>query len=173
MPVASIQLFFSRITPFLESMAPYLALCGFLLALLALILQTVLRRRLARLALGPNGSMEESLNLLTTEAKEMRQFRAELEKYLKHAESRLRTSVRGVGVVRFNPFQNGQGGNQSFAVAFLDEQLDGVVFSTLYARERVGVYAKPILQGASSFELTDEEKEAIAKAKASLAQNKK
>jgi len=79
--------------------------------------------------------------------------------------------VRGVGVVRFNPF-TAQGGNQSFAAAFLDEQGSGVVLSTLYARDRVGVYAKPVDNGSSSFELTEEEKEAISKAKAA-AQNKK
>ena len=89
------------------------------------------------------------------------------------AEGRLRGSVQGIGVVRFNPFVSGQGGNQSFAAAFLDERGNGVVFSTLYSRDRVGVYAKPVENGASSFELTGEEKEAITKAKESVAKNKK
>lgn len=149
-------------------MAPYLALASFLLALLCLFLLLSVRRRFKRLALGKNGSIEESISVLTRESKEMKEFRAELEKYLKLAEGRLRTSVRGVGVVRFNPFASGQGGNQSFAAAFLDEGGDGVVFSTLYARDRVGVYAKPVKDGASSFELSEEEKEAIDKAKASV-----
>jgi len=48
-----------------------------------------------------------------------------------------------------------------------------VVFSTLYSRDRVGVYAKPVQNDASSFELTGEEKEAILKAKESVAKNKK
>ncbi len=153
--------------------APFLAGAAFLLAIVAVVLALIVERRLRRLALGSHGSLEESMELLTAEAKEMRGFRAELEKYLKHAEARLRTSVRGVGVVRFNPFTQGQGGNQSFASAFLDEGLNGVVFSTLYARDRVGVYAKPVENGASSFELSDEEKEAIQRAKQSIAQTKK
>jgi hypothetical protein len=86
----------------------------------------------------------------------------------------LKSSVQGVGVVRFNPFSgDGSGGNQSFAVAFLDEGYSGVVFSALYARDRVGMYAKPIEKGKSSFELTAEEKEATAKAKHSIAGRKK
>ena len=70
--------------------------------------------------------------------------------------------------MRFNPFGGTTGGNQSFAVALLDEKHSGVVFSTLYARDRVGVYAKPVEAGASSFELTGEEREAIEKAKESM-----
>lgn len=157
---------------YLDAAAPYIALGALAVSLVAVACAVALRLRLKRLSLGRNGSIEESMAILTREAKEMREFRAELEKYLKLAESRLRTSVRGVGVVRFNPFTS-QGGNQSFAAAFLDEQGSGVVLSTLYARDRVGVYAKPVENGASSFELSEEEKEAVAKAKASAAQSNK
>jgi hypothetical protein len=173
MPVELLRSSLLSFSTTLAPAAPFLAAAAFVLAIVAVMLCFYLERRFRRLALGKNGSIEESIELLTAEAKDMREFRAELEKYLKLAEARLRTSVRGVGVVRFNPFTQGQGGNQSFATAFLDECLDGVVFSTLYARDRVGVYAKPIEKGASSFELTDEEKEAIAKAKQSIAQTKK
>lgn len=165
--------YLSIVAPYLALAAPYLAAGAFLLALIALAMQLGLRRRFARLALGRNGSIEESIAVLTRESKEMKEFRSELEKYLKLAESRLRGSVQGVGVVRFNPFVSGQGGNQSFAAAFLDERGSGVVFSTLYARDRVGVYAKPLDQGVSPFELTQEEQDAIAKAKEAVARNRK
>ncbi|NIT70429.1 DUF4446 family protein, partial [candidate division KSB1 bacterium] len=59
----------------------------------------------------------------------------------------------GVGTVRFNPFK-GTGGGQSFAAAFLSEHGNGVVISTLYSRERVSVFAKPIQSFASEYELT-------------------
>jgi hypothetical protein len=172
MPGATAQ-FFITAKPLLAVAAPYIALAALLLAFIAIMMLLGLRRRLKRLALGRNGSIEESIAVLARESKEMKEFRAELEKYLKLAESRLRTSVRGVGVVRFNPFVSGQGGNQSFATAFLDEGGSGVVFSTLYSRDRVGVYAKPVEGGVSTFELTDEEKEAIEKAKAAIGKQKK
>ena len=102
--------------------------------------------------------------------RDMQEFKSEVERYLKLVEQRLRGSVSGVGVVRFNPFSTGgQGGNQSFATAFLDEEGSGVVFSTLYARNHVGVYAKPIDKGLSTYELSDEEKGAIAEARRSIA----
>lgn len=149
---------------------PYLALGAFVLSCLALILFITLHRRLTRLALGKNGSIEETITVLSRNMREMEKFRTEIEVYLKHVEARVQGSIQGVGSVRFNPFSTsgGGGGNQSFAVAFLDEKLSGVVLSTLYARDRVGVYGKPIEKGVSSFELSLEEKEAIEKAKQSL-----
>lgn len=147
---------------YLSVAAPYMAAGAFVLVLVLLVLHLSLRRRLSRLALGRNGSFEESLGILSREMKEIKEFRAELEKYLKLVEARLRGAVQGIGVVRFNPFEGqGLGGNQSFAAAFLDEHQSGVVFSTLYTRDRVGVYAKPIDKGSSPYDLTPEEKSAI------------
>jgi hypothetical protein len=65
--------------------------------------------------------------------------------------------------VRFNPFAD-KGSDQSFAVAFLDEHGDGVVFTGLHSRTDVRVYAKPIVGGASTYPLTNEESEAIHRA---------
>lgn len=154
--------------------APYAAVGALVLAIIALFLLLALRRRLARLALGRTGSFEESLAILSRDTKELQQFRTELEKYLKTAESRLRGAVQGVGTVRFNPFHGeGSGGNQSFALAILDEHHSGVVLSTLYARDRVGVYAKPVEAGRSTYELTAEESKALEEAKQKIADHKK
>jgi hypothetical protein len=78
-------------------------------------------------------------------------------------ESRVPFSVSHVGVVRFNPFAD-KGGDQSFAVAFLDDHSDGVIFTGLHTRTDVRVYAKPIVGGVSTYPLTDEESEAISRA---------
>lgn len=68
-----------------------------------------------------------------------------------------------LGVVRFNPFDD-KGGDQSFAVAFLDDHSDGVVFTGLHSRADVRVYAKPVVGGTSNYPLTKEESDAIARA---------
>lgn len=154
--------------------APYVALGALLLALVAIGYAAALRARLRRLALGRNGSIEETIGILSRDTKELQQFRTELEKYLKLAEVRLRGSVSGVGLVRFNPFSgDGSGGNQSFAAALLDEVGRGVVLSSLYARDRVGIYGKPVDNWASTYELTAEEKEAITQAKVQVGARKK
>jgi len=71
--------------------------------------------------------------------------------------------IQHVGVVRFNPFAD-KGGDQSFVLAILDDHTDGVVISSLHGRTDVRVYAKPIVGGQSTYTLTAEEKEAIARA---------
>ena len=152
--------------------APYVAAGALLMSLITIAYAIALKRRLSKLSVG-GSNLEETLKALMQEREENKAFRGELEKYLKLAEARLRQSVQGVGVERFNPFAEGQGGNQSFCVALIDERGEGVVFSTLYARDRVGVYAKPLLQGTSTFELSNEEKEAVTKAQANVARAKK
>lgn len=87
----------------------------------------------------------------------------EIIKYLETVERRLKKSVQGVGIVRFNPFDDA-GSNQSFSIAFLNEEGDGVVISSLYSREKVSVYAKPIKKGESEYSLSGEEKEAVKNA---------
>jgi hypothetical protein len=174
MIVASLHPFLTHANFYLSVAAPYVAVGAMLIALIALALLLVVRRRLAKLALGRSGSIEETLTILSRDVKELQKFRGELEKYLKIAEARLRGSVQGVGVVRFNAFAgNGAGGNQSFSIALLDEEASGVVLSTLYSRNHVGVYAKPVEKGASTFELTAEERDAIEQAKRSIAAHKK
>ncbi len=88
-----------------------------------------------------------------------------VEQHLLHIEGKLPFVVQHVGVVRFNPFSDkGMGGDQSFVVAVLDDHSDGFVFSGLHSRNDVRVYAKPVVGGQSTYTLTSEEKEAIARA---------
>lgn len=72
--------------------------------------------------------------------------------------------VQKIGVVRFNPFSN-TGGDQSFALAFLDGQDSGIVVLSLHGREGTRIYVKPIKVGKSLYELSKEEKQAIEEVK--------
>lgn len=71
-----------------------------------------------------------------------------------------KNAVHHTKIVRFNPFKE-TGGSQSFAVALTNEHNDGVVISSLYARDRMNVFAKPIHNGTSEYTLTKEEQEAL------------
>jgi hypothetical protein len=84
--------------------------------------------------------------------------------HLISVDDRLNKSIRRVETVRFNPFVDA-GSNQSFALAFLNDEGDGVIISSLYARDRMSIFAKPVTRGKSEFELSTEEKEVLKKAK--------
>lgn len=75
-------------------------------------------------------------------------------------EKTLRGAVQHVGLVRYNPFGD-TGGDQSFSLALLNAAGDGVVLSSLFARERTRVYAKPVTDRRSTYHLSDEEEQAI------------
>ena len=78
----------------------------------------------------------------------------------------LEKSIQKVGIVRFNPFGD-TGGNQSFSLSLLDQQDSGLIISSLYTREGVRVFLKPVKKGVSEYNLSKEEQEAIKKAKGS------
>lgn len=75
-----------------------------------------------------------------------------------------RNNFQKIGLVKFNPFDDA-GGNMSFALAILNDHDDGMIISSLHGREGTRIYAKPVKAGSSTHKLTDEETEAIAKAK--------
>lgn len=90
-----------------------------------------------------------------------------LEKRIGTIEHELPRDIRKVGLVRYNPFSDA-GGDQSFALAMLDEHKNGIIISSLYGREMNRMYAKRIENGESrKYQLTEEEKRAINEATAS------
>jgi hypothetical protein len=80
-------------------------------------------------------------------------------------EHRLKRSLQRVGVVRFNPFDD-VGGDQSFAVALLDANGDGLVITSIFGRRESRVYAKPVEKRHSKYAMSDEELESIRLAEA-------
>ncbi len=123
----------------------------------------ILERRINRLLLGKNASsLEDTISENSNSISELKNFRKAVEDELMRIDQRIRKKLHGAKTLRFNPFAGtGSGGNQSFATAFLDEAGDGVVISSLYSREKVSVFAKPVKNRNSEFELTEEEREVL------------
>lgn len=114
-------------------------------------------------------NISESLDYVSSNLKEVQLFRSEMEIYLKNVEKRLRKSVQSVQTIRFNPFKGtGGGGNQSFATTLMNQDGDGVIISSLYSRDHVSVFSKPLKNHESEHELTDEERESVNRAKKGL-----
>jgi len=75
-------------------------------------------------------------------------------------DKRTRRSLQHIGLVRYNPFDD-TGSDQSFAIALLDDQRDGIVLSSLHGRTNTRIFAKPVANGGSPHNLSDEESQAI------------
>ena len=142
-------------------------LFGILFFLLAVALFCIVRieLRLRKLFKGNKAStLEELLGDVVKGVSILDQRCVAQEQDIKTLEERLAKQGRGVKLTRFNPFGD-VGGNQSFAVAFVNKEGDGVVFSSLYSRDRMSVFAKPINKGISDIELSTEEKAVVEEAR--------
>ena len=114
-------------------------------------------------------NISDSLNILNSEIKTLQNFKNETDQYLVEVEKRLKKSLQSVHTVRFNPFQgSSEGGNQSFATVFLNENGDGTLISSIYTRDRVSVYSKGLKDFISEHGMSEEEIEALEIAKQKL-----
>lgn len=66
-------------------------------------------------------------------------------------------------LIRFNPF-NELGGDHSFSLTLLNGVDNGVIITSLHARERTRVYIKEIVAGKSKIELSKEEEKSLSQA---------
>lgn len=145
-----------------------------LVGLVVILIGWVIRleMKIKKLLIGKDArSLEDSIVGAKNNLEILNAFQRDSSLYFKNIEKRLQRSLQAIETLRFNPFKGtGEGGNQSFSTAFLSENGDGVVISSLYSRDRVSVFSKPLNSFESTFELTDEEKEVISNSKTKLSQ---
>ena len=124
----------------------------------------ITEKRLKRFFLGKKAKdLEDTIISLEKDMADLKREKEEMQKNIAILNSKARESIRGIETIRFNPFPD-QGSNQSFAIGMLNEKGDGVVISSLYSRERMSIFAKPVKNKKSEYELSAEEKEALKKA---------
>lgn len=138
---------------------------AFFFILLGAVWIIITEKRLKRFFLGKKAKdLEDTITILEQEIEKLNKAKDNIEKEITTINSKVKKSIRGLETIRFNPFPD-QGSNQSFAIGMLNEEGNGLVMSSLYSRERMSVFAKPIKGGKSEYELSAEEKEALNKAK--------
>jgi hypothetical protein len=144
-----------------------LMLAGFCLVVIVIMQSMMisgLRRRVDQLTGGQGeGTLEDVLIQHLESVHAMGQDLDELIARTAILESSARRHYARQGLVRFNPFPD-TGGNQSFALALLDESNDGVIVSSLHSRTGTRIYAKAVVAGKTDTNLSIEEAQAIDEA---------
>lgn len=144
--------------------APFVALAASLVALLLAVIMHVKVSRIFRSANAPD--IERLLKLHTKTLEDLIRFQADSTTYMKSLSNRIKSKVGTIPTLRFNPFKGTDlGGNQSFSSVFVDEEGNGVVITSMHTRERTSVFAKPLQNWKSIYELTAEEKTVIKQSK--------
>ncbi|KKU79292.1 MAG: hypothetical protein UY04_C0012G0004 [Parcubacteria group bacterium GW2011_GWA2_47_7] len=134
------------------------------IAIIVLVVWLILLElRIKKLLAGKDArSLEDTISKNQSQLGELFAFKTAVETEMSAMDARLKKKIHGIRMLRFNPFAGtGSGGNQSFATAFLDEEGNGAVLSSLYSREKVSIFAKPVINRTSEFELSEEEKEVL------------
>ena len=94
------------------------------------------------------------------DVKEIKRDNEEIKAYYTKLDHDVNSCIQKIGLVRYNAFRD-VGSDLSFAIALLDNNNNGVVLNGLYGSESSNIYAKPIKNGESSYQLSSEEKYAI------------
>ncbi len=145
-------------------------LIGAGVALFVLLIWNIsLEFRLRQLTRGSDGkNLESHIASIARDYQDLEGFKSALHTRLENIDTRIKGSLSGIGVVRFHPFAGSGDSKPSFAVAFLSEAGDGLIISTLHARNSVSIFSKDIVDFKSEKELSEEEAGALEKARNSL-----
>ena len=139
--------------------------------IIALLLFWIIRLEitLRKLLHGKAGTLDDVISDMKNTIDYLKKYSENNTKKLDIVDKKLKKTISGNETVRFNPWKgDGSGSNQSFATAFINSEGDGVVISSLYSRDHVSVFSKPIKNMSSEYELSTEERTALQKAKESI-----
>ena len=139
-------------------------LCGLAIVMLQSLQISRLKLRIDMLTGGEEGDLEAVLGQHIQTVQEVGQDLDELTARMAVLESSGRHHYARQGLVRFSPFED-TGGNQSFALALLDESDDGLIISSLHSRTGTRIYAKAVTNGKPDSTSSPEEIQAIAEAR--------
>lgn len=110
--------------------------------------------------LGNGNDLNEMLKSYLKEVESIKKDNSEIKGYYTKLDSDIASCIQKVGLVRYNAFKD-VGSDLSFAIALLDGNDNGVVFNGIYGSEYSNIYAKPIKNKESNYQLSQEEEYAI------------
>lgn len=139
-------------------------MCLLVIVMLQSLQISRMKQRIDMLTGGVEGDLEAVLGQHLETVHEVGQDLDELTARTAVLESAGRHHYARQGLVRFSPFED-TGGNQSFALALLDESDDGLIISSLHSRTGTRIYAKVVTNGKPDATTSPEETQAIDEAR--------
>jgi hypothetical protein len=125
---------------------------------------SLLRRNVTILKRGVDGSsLVEKVASQALQIEDLFHLLDEQAKQKEYLTDVLAGTVQRVAVVRYDAFED-MGGKLSYSATMLDENGDGVIFTSIYGRNENRTYAKAVRAGQASHVLSQEESESLHKA---------
>jgi hypothetical protein len=163
------------VSAFIETHADLLIMISLGLGVIAVITALVLGREVRRMrqpftamaALHESKGTDRALEELLKGVDENREFIKGHSDELKRLYERFEGCFYGVGLVKYNAFED-VGGNQSFSLCLLTKRQNGFILTSLVGRNATRGYALDVVEGKPSRKLSDEEQESLGYAQKSL-----
>lgn len=99
----------------------------------------------------------KEMDMVKANAKQVTKEHRKIKKHMSSAFCKM-------GLVKYDAF-NEMAGKLSFVIALLNEDNSGVILNAMHSRDGCHTYAKEIIKGESYIPLSEEEKEALERAK--------
>lgn len=109
-------------------------------------------------------SMEDKIEACIAKAEDIEKTNDDLRKMMRVLKENQRMTYQKMGMVKYDAFQ-GMKGSLSYVLALLNQEDNGFVLNSVYAREGGYSYIKEIVGGVCDGVLSEEEEEAIRRAK--------
>ncbi len=135
-----------------------------ILNLITLFKTLSIKKQYNKLAQGLKGiNLEELLIHTSEDLHGIKGDIVKLDENIKSLATKLTFAIQKVGFIRYNAFGD-MGSDLSFSIALLDNFSSGFVITSIYGRDNNVCYAKPIILGKSTIQLSSEEIMVIDKA---------
>lgn len=149
----------------------YITIALVLIIILLLILIIVLfsslsslEKRYRKLTRGVNNkNIEELIVSYLDKVEESRNIAKDTKELLNDLNNKVDKCIQKVAVKRYKAFDN-VGGDLSFSIALLDENNYGIILTGIYGRNDSTTYAKPVENGISRYDLSEEELQVLNEA---------
>ncbi len=120
-----------------------------------------LEKKYRRLMRGNNNkNLEELLLNYLDKIDEMKEATDKIEGICEHTSSLTTACIQKLSIVRYKAFED-VGSDLSYSLALLDGNNNGVILTSIYARNESTTYAKPIDKGISRYDLSEEEEKVL------------
>lgn len=108
-------------------------------------------------------NIEELLIDYNHNIKEINIYNENLNSRIIKLEENIIKCYQKIGVKRYNAFPD-MGNEMSYSIALLDDNNNGVIFTSIFTREYSQSYAKPVINGKTDRKLSEEEAIALKNA---------
>ncbi|MBI2051452.1 DUF4446 family protein [Candidatus Roizmanbacteria bacterium] len=136
------------------------------LAVLSLLLYNTRRHYLSLVSHTGKQKINEIMDLLVEHDKKLQAESEKIKKELNQVIENSKYYFQKLGLVRYSAFGRSGGNEQSFVLALLDKEDNGIVINFIYAHDGVHIYTKRAKNGkGEEYQLSEEETRAIAASK--------